>query len=294
MDASSIPIWKRFIRFRGEDGKIYCGEPIDTNVDVGLALLENKDIFARVLDTDTALDYNARFTGETKKVVVVLSPLAAEAIGTIRCIGVNYKDHGAELDFEVPPVPIVFLKPETSLLDPSAPLVLPHLARNDSDYEVELGVIIGRTCKNVSVAEALSYVLGYVTTNDVTARGVQFITSQFCYAKGFDGFTPMGPTLVSSSAIPDPSVLELKTTLNGTIMQQSSVRNMIFSVPQIISHLSQGTTLKPGTVIITGTPGGIGHSRVPAVYLSQGDELRIWISHGLGTLTNPIEVEKSE
>lgn len=196
-----------------------------------------------------------------------------------------------ELNFEVPSVPIVFLKPENCLLDPSAPIILPRNATFDSDFEVELGVVIGRTCKNVSVEDAPSYILGYMTTNDVTARGAQFATSQFCYGKGFDGFAPMGPTLVSRKAIPNPAVLQLKTQLNGKIMQESSVKEMIFQVPTIISHLSQGTTLKPGTVIMTGTPGGIGHSRSPPVYLTKGDRLQIWISHGLGTLTNPIETE---
>jgi 2-keto-4-pentenoate hydratase/2-oxohepta-3-ene-1,7-dioic acid hydratase in catechol pathway len=239
--------------------------------------------------------------------------LAAEEVGTIRCIGVNYHDHGvvqpipkilktwlsinvvqAELNFAVPPVPMVFLKPDTCVLHPSAPLILPRTASLDTDFEVELGVILSKTCKNVSEEEALDYVLGYITTNDVSARGVQFQTTQFCYGKGFDGFAPMGPTIVSAKSIPNPSVLELKCTLNGKVMQESRVSSMIFPVAKLVSHLSQSTTLKAGTVIMTGTPGGIGHSRTPPVYLKEGDDLRVCISHGLGTLVNPIILEGEE
>lgn len=197
------------------------------------------------------------------------------------------------MSFTIPPVPIVFFKPSSCVLSPSEPLVLPRQAASECDWEVELAVVLGKECKNVSEEEALDYVLGYMTANDVTARQWQFLTSQFSHCKSFDGFAPMGPTLVSPRCVRNPKELQLKTTLNGQTMQESQVSNMIFGIERLISHLSIETTLPRGTVILTGTPGGIGHTRTPPIYLKEGDDLRISISHGLGTLANPIIADRS-
>jgi len=187
----------------------------------------------------------------------------------------------------LPKTPEVFFKPDTCLHSPSAPLHIPHIAQKP-DLEVELAVVIGKDCKDVSSRTAMEYVLGYMTANDVTARDIQDRGSQWGYCKGFDEFAPMGPTLVSARAIPDPSVLLLKSRLNGRTMQNGAASNMIFTVAEIISYLSMGTTLRKGTIILTGTPCGIGHSYKPPIYLANGDSMKIWISHGLGTLTNPV------
>jgi len=138
----------------------------------------------------------------------------------------------------LPKHPEIFLKPNTCVHGPVAPLVIPHEASGEADPEVELAVVIKKDCKNVSVAKALKYVLGYMTSNDVTARIVQTRGSQWGYSKGFDGFAPMGPTIVSTESIPDPSVLLLKTTLNGEVTQEQPTKNMIFGVPEIVSYLS--------------------------------------------------------
>jgi len=138
----------------------------------------------------------------------------------------------------LPKHPEIFFKPDTCISGPQDPLVLPHEADGKVDFEVELAIVIGKECKNVSPDSALRYVLGYMTANDVTARGVQSRGSQWGYSKGFDGFAPMGPTLVSAKSLPDPSVLHLKTTLDGKVMQDKPASNMIFSVPEIISYLS--------------------------------------------------------
>ncbi|KAK2809098.1 hypothetical protein FQN50_004152 [Emmonsiellopsis sp. PD_5] len=328
------PIWSRFVRFEAEDGKIYGGQPVDENQDVGLASLtpSTTPILVKVLDSSSPLALDAKFTGETVVAKRILSPLTEEQVGTIRCVGLNYHDHGvseqsirlirplvlghsrrrkpvggiymntselktptlqAELHFDIPSDPAIFLKPSTTLSGPTTPITIPKTLTG-IDFEVELAVIIGRTCKNATLDNALDYVLGYTVSNDVSARGVQFQTSQFCYAKGFDGFAPLGPVIVSGGGIPDPQVMEVRTVLNGEVMQKSNTANMIFSVRQIVAHLSRGSTLPAGTVIMTGTPGGIGHSRTPPVYLKEGDELRISISHGLGTLVNPIVDEKDD
>jgi 2-keto-4-pentenoate hydratase/2-oxohepta-3-ene-1,7-dioic acid hydratase in catechol pathway len=145
----------------------------------------------------------------------------------------------AELNLPIPKVPEVFMKPSSCLLDPCDPIILPRSAGNAIDAEVELAIIIGRDCKDVSVEAALEYVLGYTVANDITARDVQSQILQWSYCKGYDGFCPLGPALVSAKALPDLSKVMLKTTLNGNTLQNSSVSDMIFTIPEIIQYLSR-------------------------------------------------------
>ncbi|KAJ5609936.1 hypothetical protein N7510_006655 [Penicillium lagena] len=281
---SKHPVWRRWVRFRGSDGNIYGGEPVDGSVDVGLAMVEQKDVAVKVVAGGSALDYDAPFTGEVKFVEELLSPVTPNEAGTVRCVGLNYKEHAAEMKMTLPNTPTVFLKASTCIASASEPIVLPSNVDHDEvDYEVELAVVIGRICKNVSVPDASAYILGYSVANDVTARKLQEKTSQWSYAKGMDGFCPLGPCIVYAQEIPNPNVLELRTFLNGKTMQNGSASDMIFSIPEIVSYLSQGHTLLPGTVIITGTPCGIGVSQKPPRFLQPGDKLRVNISHGLGT-----------
>jgi 2-keto-4-pentenoate hydratase/2-oxohepta-3-ene-1,7-dioic acid hydratase in catechol pathway len=155
-----------------------------------------------------------------------------------------------------------------------------------------LAVVIGKACKNVRREEALSYVLGYTCGNDVSARDwqKQFGGSQWCRGKTFDTFCPLGPTLVTADEIPDPNALQVKTVLNGQVMQDWNTNDMIFDVPTLIEFLSGSTTLQPGTVILTGTPHGVGMARKPPVFLRDGDEISIEID-SIGTLTNPVRDE---
>ncbi|OQE79766.1 hypothetical protein PENNAL_c0050G07892 [Penicillium nalgiovense] len=287
--AAKHPVWKRWVRFRAEDGKIYGGEPVNPDIDVGQAMEKNVKVPVKVVAGNSALDYNALFTGEIKTIDELLSPVSQIEAGTVRCVGLNYKEHAAEMKLTLPDTPTVFLKASTCIASASEPIILPsNVDYDEADYEVELAVIIGRQCKNVSVSDAGDYVLGYAVANDVTARKHQEKTSQWSYAKGMDGFCPLGPCIVSTEQIPDAAILNLKTRLNGKIMQNGSADDMIFSIPEIVSYVSQGHTLLPGTVIITGTPCGIGISQSPPQFLQPGDELRISISHGLGTQICPI------
>lgn len=224
----------------------------------------------------------------------LLPPLNRKEMGTIRCIGLNFRKHAKEMNLDLPEHPTLFFKPASCLNASNAPLVIPHQATDlQADYEAELAVVIGRDARNVSVEDAMDYVLGYTCSNDVTARKHQFAGAQWGFGKGFDGFAPMGPCLVSTRIIPDPSVIELKTILNGDVMQEGKGDDMIFSVAEIVAYLSQGTTLEAGTVIMTGTPHGIGVSRNPPVFLAPGDDLRIVMSHGLGSLVNRVEYEET-
>jgi 2-keto-4-pentenoate hydratase/2-oxohepta-3-ene-1,7-dioic acid hydratase in catechol pathway len=188
------------------------------------------------------------------------------------------------------------MKAPTTVQNPGDPIVLPRFLRSDKvDYEGELGVVIGRPCKNVTPSEALSYVLGFVAANDVSARDWQKEKGggQFCRGKSFDTFCPVGPCLVTIDELPDPSNLTLCTFVNEEKMQESSTADMIFDVPTLISFLSGSTTLLPGTLILTGTPSGVGEARDPRRYLVPGDEVTVGIE-GIGLLTNPVVEEVFE
>lgn len=185
-------------------------------------------------------------------------------------------------------------KPSSSLGDPyPAPTILPKITQLDDcgDYEAELGVVIGTPAKNVSEADAMSHVLGYTAANDVSSRTSQFAQSQWCFSKGFDGSCPIGPTLVSPSLIPDPSKLRVRGLKNGEVLQDCGTDDLIFSIPKLVSFLSQGTTLPAGTLIITGTPAGVGVVRKPKVSLRAGDEFAVEILPFIGTLVNTFKNE---
>jgi 2-keto-4-pentenoate hydratase/2-oxohepta-3-ene-1,7-dioic acid hydratase in catechol pathway len=188
---------------------------------------------------------------------------------------------------------MIFMKAPTTVQNPGDPIVIPRFLRSDKvDYEGELGVVIGRPCKNVSPEEAMSYVLGFVCANDVSARDWQKEKGggQFCRGKSFDTFCPVGPCLVTIDELPDPSNLTLRTYVNEEKMQDASTSDMIFNVPTLISFLSGSTTLLPGTLILTGTPSGVGEVRDPRRFLVPGDEVTVEIE-GIGLLTNPVVEE---
>lgn len=208
-------------------------------------------------------------------------------------VALNYRAHALELGGTLPEYPVFFLKMPHSLAHPGSPICIPRGLRSDKvDYEAELAVVIGRTCKNVPEAEAMDYVLGYTAANDVTARDWQkeWGGGQFCRGKGFDTFCPLGPALVTADEIPDPGTLAIRAYLNGERVQNSSTADLIFPVARLVSFLSGSTTLPAGTVILTGTPSGVGAASKPPRYLKKGDTVRIEIE-GIGSLQNPVREE---
>lgn len=232
-----------------------------------------------------------RDTGEPIEVKKLLAPVAP---ADFFCIGLNYAKHAAEGGVPIPKFPMLFMKGSAAVQNPGDPIVLPRLLRSDKvDYEAELAVVIGKSCKNVARERALDYVLGYTCANDVSARDWQqeWGGGQFCRGKTFDTFAPLGPCLVTREEIASPNRLKIRTLLNGQVMQDSSTDDMIFDVPRLIEFLSGSTTLRPGTVILTGTPSGVGFARKPPVWLKPGDSVSIEIER-IGTLTNPV-VEES-
>jgi 2-keto-4-pentenoate hydratase/2-oxohepta-3-ene-1,7-dioic acid hydratase in catechol pathway len=202
----------------------------------------------------------------------------------ILAIGLNYRMHAAEGNEKPPERPLMFIKATSALSAHQEPIVLPKIAPARSDYEAELCVIIGRRAKRVSVEEALDYVFGYTCANDVSARDCQGMDGQWARGKSFDTFAPIGPYVVTDLKADD---LHIQMRLNGAVMQDDSTKNMVFGVASLVSYLSQGMTLLPGTAILTGTPGGVGGARKPPVFLRSGDVCEVEIE-GIGVLRNTV------
>ncbi|MGI5922632.1 MAG: fumarylacetoacetate hydrolase family protein [Lentisphaeria bacterium] len=214
-----------------------------------------------------------------------LKLLAPVTPPNILAIGRNYLAHVNETSSDRPAQPLLFIKASSALTDPDAPIILPAMAPDAVDYEAELAVVIGRKARCVSEKDALDYVLGYTCANDVSARDCQLkLDGQWARGKSFDSFCPLGPWIETELS---PDKLSISTRLNGQVMQQSSTANMIFNCRYLISYLSHAMTLLPGTIILTGTPEGVGMARKPPVYLKPGDVVEVSIE-GIGTLRNPV------
>jgi 2-keto-4-pentenoate hydratase/2-oxohepta-3-ene-1,7-dioic acid hydratase in catechol pathway len=229
-------------------------------------------------------------TPEPARIKKLLAPIAPTSIIGI---GLNYRRHAAEGNLPEPQQPIMFMKLPGAIQNPGDPIVLPrHLRSDEVDFECELAVVIGKSCKNVAKEHALEYVLGYTCANDVSARDWQgkWGGGQWCRGKTFDTFAPLGPCLALKDEVPDPAALKIQTVLNRQIMQDWNTGDMIFDVPTLIAFLSGSTTLLPGTVILTGTPHGIGAARKPPIFLKPGDSVSIEIDR-IGVLTNPVIAE---
>ncbi len=204
----------------------------------------------------------------------------------ILAIGLNYKQHAVESGFKFPEKPVLFLKSTSSVIGTNSYIKLPNMAPNKVDYEAELAIIIGRKAKDLEPAETDNYILGYTCANDVSARDCQLkIDKQWARGKSFDTFCPIGPWIETDL---DPNNCKISLRLNNEIMQQSSTSDMIFNCREIVSYLSKNMTLLPGTLILTGTPQGVGFARNPAVYLKAGDTIEIEIEN-IGILTNSIK-----
>ena len=238
------------------------------------------------LESDPILINQCRETG-------VLIPLARAELnppvlapGKILAVGLNYAAHAAEQNSQPPESPLVFSKCTTALVGSGDQIRLPRISEK-IDYEGELAVVIGKEAKSVSAAGAYDFVAGFTIMNDVTARDLQRRERQWARAKGLDTFAPCGPWLVTKDEIADPHSLDLELRVNGEVRQSSNTANLIFNVPQLIEFISQDLTLRPGDIISTGTPSGVGVYSEPPVFLRNGDVIEITIS-GIGTLTNSV------
>ncbi len=245
----------------------------------GPAPVAKADILALAAQTATA-----------KSPLIPLASLRLAPVVTapekILCVGLNYRRHAVEAGMAIPTTPVIFGKFANSLASHGDVVSLPPVDFK-YDYEAELGVVIGAEARDVPVEAALEYVAGYCCANDLSARGAQLATSQWMIGKMLDGFLPLGPYLVTTDEVPDPQALQIRGLVNGAVMQDSSTSDMIFTVAEIISHLSRHCTLKPGDVIITGTPEGVQMGFKTPTWLKSGDAVTIEIS-GLGSLTNTL------
>jgi len=265
--------------YRGlaEDGKVYYG--LWHQDDPPVLQVLGGDIFTALTPTDTLV--------HVKKLLPPLAP------PNIFALGLSYRRHADETGIEVISEPLVFLKASTSVIGPEDPIVLPAAGPEKVDYEGELAVVIGRRGKNIPEAEAMDYVLGYTCANDVSARDWQFERQQGQWTRGksFDTFCPLGPCLVTRDELPHPNRLAIRTVLNEQVVQDASTSGLLYDIPTIVSNLSQSLTLMPGTVILTGTPEGVGFTRKPPLFLKEGDRIVVEIE-GIGTLHNPVVLEQ--
>lgn len=266
----------KIVRYLGSDGVDRYGA-------------EQSDGSVKRIDGDVLGEYHV--TDDTARVEKILAPIVPSQI---LCIGLNYRRHAEETKSKIPEFPVLFMKGLNTVQNPGDPIILPtHLRSDQVDYECELAVVIGRAGRNIAKEDALGHVLGYTCANDVSARDwqIRYGGSQWCRGKTFDTFAPLGPRIVTADEIADPNDLRIRTLLNGDAVQDWTTSDMIFSVPELISFLSGSTTLLPGTVILTGTPHGVGMASDPQRWLTEGDVVTVDIE-GIGQLTNPVVNEE--
>lgn len=270
----------KIAKFVDEDGQVQWGQDLG---DGRLAVLDRSPL--------AAFPDLPGVTGRTARSRKRLSPV--EPVNVF-CIGLNYRAHANEMGSAIPEYPVIFMKPTSSVIGPDDAIRLPRVEHGpETDQEAELAVVIGKAARDVPVDNALDYVLGYTAANDVSARWWQKQGGggQFVRGKGFDTFCPLGPVLVTrgdgDDEISDPQALAITGRVNGQVLQQSTTGDMIFSVAELIAHMSQDTTLLPGTVILTGTPAGVGWAREPRQLLRPGGVAEVEIE-GVGVLSNPV------
>jgi 2-keto-4-pentenoate hydratase/2-oxohepta-3-ene-1,7-dioic acid hydratase in catechol pathway len=260
----------RYIRFRDDHGDVHYG-------------VEQADGRAMQIDGDLFGEHEV-----TRRLARPARLLAPCQPPNVIAIGLNYRAHADESGSPYPPAPIIFIKAATAVVGPGEAILLPRAAPDNVDYEAELAIVIGRKAKHVEPGEALDYVLGYTCGNDVSARDCQLrIDKQWARAKSFDTFCPLGPAIVDGL---DPASLPIRLRLNGKTMQDSNTNDMICGPADLVSYLSHQMTLLPGTVILSGTPSGVGFPRKPPVFLRPGDRVEIEIG-GIGVLANGVEAE---
>lgn len=253
-------------------------------VDLGSSFADTQAVVAAGV---TSFAKGAAHAGYKLSEVKLHAPLANPP--RIFAIGLNYRDHAKESGMEVPKFPVVFFKLPPSLIGPGDAIVLPAITK-EPDYEAEFAFVIGKGGYRIAAKDAMKHVYGYTIVNDVSARDIQFSTSQWSLSKSLPTFCPMGPAVVTADEIADPHALDVKLEIDGEVLQHSNTRELIFKIPELIEYISSITPLLPGDVISTGTPFGVGLGRNPKRWLKPGETVKVTIE-GLGQLTNPVVAE---
>ncbi|HEU5350189.1 MAG TPA: fumarylacetoacetate hydrolase family protein [Terracidiphilus sp.] len=275
----------KLISFSVDGGAVRPGLLFDdtaTVLDLGTAgFADALDVITRGLPS--ALPAKRLALGEVRLHAPLLNPPRVFAIG------LNYRDHAKESGMAIPEVPVVFMKLTTAIIGPGEAIVLPKNS-TEPDYEAEFAFVMGKGGYRIPAAAWREHVFGYTMVNDVSARDVQLATSQWTLGKSFPTFCPIGPAIVTADEIANPHALDVKLTIDGTVMQSSNTRELVFKVPELVEYISSITPLVPGDVISTGTPYGVGLGRTPKRWLKPGETVTIAIE-GLGELTNPVVAE---
>ncbi|CAN9337753.1 unnamed protein product [Alternaria alternata] len=281
----AMSAFERLIRFEDKDGKTVYG-----NLEKEVPTKEIEGSSVEVLEGDVKSGFKK--TGQKTTVGKLLCPLPTTNI--ILCVGLNYRRHAEECNLQIPSNPAIFTKPSDALAGPLEDIPIHPSCQSQLDYEGELTLVVSKDCKNIAAKDYADYLLGYTISNDVSARNYQLPASisggQFGYAKSFDKFAPVGPCIVSPKLIPDPQKLKYWTKVNGEKRQETGTDDMIFKVGEVLEHLSRGTTLRAGTVILTGTPSGVGLFMEPKGFLKDGDEVEVYVE-GIGSIINKMKFE---
>lgn len=292
--ASKLIAWDRLVRYvSASDGTVKYGQPILDSPDVDVAALaEEGKLEVLVAEGENPL---AALPGSQKdQVKSLLGPFRVEDVPIIRCIGLNYKTHIKETGRPLPTCPTVFTKPAPAITDHDSPIPIPKIAQEQCDYEGELTILIGKDAYDVSPEDALNYVAAYTVGNDISARdwqrepGKAGVVPQWSFSKSFDKYAPVGPVLVSSAVLGAADKQELQTIVNGEVRQKGNTSDLCHGVRDLVAFCSQGQTLQKGSLIMTGTPGGVGLFMKPPTFLKDGDVVEVEIS-GIGRLRNTIK-----
>jgi 2-keto-4-pentenoate hydratase/2-oxohepta-3-ene-1,7-dioic acid hydratase in catechol pathway len=292
--ASKLIAWDRLVRYvSASDGTVKYGQPILDSPDVDVAALaEEGKLEVHVAEGENPLA--ARPGSQKDQVKSLLGPFRVEDVPIIRCIGLNYKTHIKETGRPLPTCPTVFTKPAPAITDHDSPIPIPKIAQEQCDYEGELTILIGKDAYDVSPEDALNYVAAYTVGNDISARdwqrepGKAGVVPQWSFSKSFDKYAPVGPVLVSSAVLGAADKQELQTIVNGEVRQKGNTSDLCHGVRDLVAFCSQGQTLQKGSLIMTGTPGGVGLFMKPPTFLKDEDVVEVEIS-GIGRLRNTIK-----
>jgi 2-keto-4-pentenoate hydratase/2-oxohepta-3-ene-1,7-dioic acid hydratase in catechol pathway len=277
----------KLVSFSLADGRIRPGSLLEDGSLVADLSTSYADTLAVIAAGIVAPEPGATYTAYPVNEVRLHAPLANPP--RIFAIGLNYRDHAIESGMAIPTTPVVFFKLQTAIVGPGEPIVLP-VNSTEPDYEAEFAFVIGRGGYRIAADEWRNHVYGYTIVNDVSARDVQFSSTQWSMSKCFPTFCPLGPAIVTADEIPDPHVLQIGLSIDGVQLQNSNTRELVFKIPELIEYLSSITPLLAGDIVSTGTPPGVGLGRTPKRWLRPGETVTVTVA-GLGSLTNPVVAE---
>jgi 2-keto-4-pentenoate hydratase/2-oxohepta-3-ene-1,7-dioic acid hydratase in catechol pathway len=278
----------KLISFSIAGGPVHPGALIEEgNLVVDLSTAGHADMLAVIAGGVTEFPTGAVYSGHRLSEVRLHAPLVNPP--RIFAIGLNYRDHAKESGMEIPTTPVVFFKLATAIIGPGESIVLPRNS-NQPDYEAEFAFVIGKGGYRIPASAWREHVFGYTNVNDVSARDVQFSSTQWSMSKSFPTFCPLGPAIVTADEIADPHQLDISLSIDGETLQHSNTRELVFKIPELVEYLSSITPLLPGDIISTGTPPGVGLGRTPRRWLKPGETVTVSVQ-GLGSLTNPVAAE---